>query len=187
MSIYFLSDLHFFHDREFVWKVRGFRDVEQMNDTIMENLNNTISAEDDFYLLGDFALGTDSDRIRATAASLPGKVHLIIGNHDTDSKIKLYKELPNFVEIAYATKIRVEKRELFLSHYPVLTADYSDNPRHTVFNIHGHIHTKDRFCEERQYAFNVCCDAMECRPILAEEMVEQLLEEFKKKVGFKLE
>ena len=183
MSTFFLSDLHLFHDREFVWKVRGFRDVEHMNDTILENIYKTISAEDDFYLLGDLALGTDSERIRNTAAGLPGKVHLIIGNHDTDSKIKIYKELPNFAEVVYSTVICVNKRELFLSHYPVLTAEHSENPKHTVFNIHGHTHSKERFCEERPYAFNVCCDALECKPILAEDMVEQLVAEFKKKLG----
>ena len=184
MSIYFLSDLHLFHDREFVWKVRGFRNVEHMNDTILENIYKTISAEDDFYLLGDLALGTDSERIRNTAAGLPGKVHLIIGNHDTDSKVKIYKELPNFAEVVYSTVICVNKRELFLSHYPVLTAEHSENPKHTVFNIHGHTHSKERFCEERPYAFNVCCDALECKPILAEDMVEQLVTEFKKKIGY---
>ena len=30
-DIWFTSDLHFGHDREFVWKVRGYKDVKDMN------------------------------------------------------------------------------------------------------------------------------------------------------------
>ena len=57
MSIYFLSDLHLFHDKEFLWGQRGFSDVEQMNAKILENINNTITAEDDFIFLEILLLG----------------------------------------------------------------------------------------------------------------------------------
>jgi calcineurin-like phosphoesterase family protein len=30
-NIYLTSDLHFGHDREFVWKVRGYDSVQAMN------------------------------------------------------------------------------------------------------------------------------------------------------------
>ena len=39
MSVFLTSDLHFNHDREFVWKVRGFDSVQEMNEAIIKNIN----------------------------------------------------------------------------------------------------------------------------------------------------
>ena len=36
------SDLHFCHDREFVWETRGFQNVEEMNEAIVERFNSVI-------------------------------------------------------------------------------------------------------------------------------------------------
>ena len=32
-KIFVTSDLHFGHDREFIWKARGFNSVQEMNET----------------------------------------------------------------------------------------------------------------------------------------------------------
>ena len=37
--IYFLSDPHFFHNKEFCYEVRGFSNPEEMNEEII-NYNN---------------------------------------------------------------------------------------------------------------------------------------------------
>ena len=34
--IWLTSDLHFFHNREFVYKPRGFNSVEEMNEKIIQ-------------------------------------------------------------------------------------------------------------------------------------------------------
>ena len=35
-KIWITSDLHFGHDREFIWKARGFNSIEEMNETIIQ-------------------------------------------------------------------------------------------------------------------------------------------------------
>ena len=45
-NIWFTSDLHFNHDKEFVWKVRGFENVEQMNEAIISRFNSRVQPED---------------------------------------------------------------------------------------------------------------------------------------------
>ena len=52
MAIFLTSDLHFNHDREFVWKVRGFTSVQEMNETIVKNWNSVVNPDDDVYVLG---------------------------------------------------------------------------------------------------------------------------------------
>ena len=34
--IYFSSDLHFLHDRAFIWGARGFESVDEMNEEIIK-------------------------------------------------------------------------------------------------------------------------------------------------------
>ncbi len=175
MSIYFLSDLHFSHDKEFLWGQRGFSGVEEMNEKILENIRNAVMPDDDFYILGDLAFGSDFERIEEVVSSLPGKIHLIVGNHDSDAKLAIYRRLPNIVEINYATMLKFGKRSVILSHYPMLTANQEKRPDAAVLNIHGHIHIKETMNEERPYAFNVCCEALNCKPILAEDLMERLI------------
>ena len=35
-NIWLISDTHLNHDREFIWKARGFSSVEEMNNAIIE-------------------------------------------------------------------------------------------------------------------------------------------------------
>lgn len=184
MSVYFISDLHLGHDREFIYKPRGFESVEDMNRAILRNWRNTIKEDDEVYLLGDIALGTDYESIRKTVGSLPGKIHIMIGNHDTNKKLEIYRSLPNVVEIAYATIVKIGKYSFYLSHYPTMTASLESSPQHAVYNIHGHIHTKNKFFQDNPYFYNVSCDSQDCMPINAEDMVAEIEAEINKCIEF---
>ena len=50
---YYISDLHFGHKNVLKFDNRPFDSVEEMNQTILDNWNNTIKNNDDVYLLGD--------------------------------------------------------------------------------------------------------------------------------------
>ena len=97
--IYFIADTHFNHDREFIWGPRGFKSVEESNQTLIDNWNSTVYKYDGVYMLGDFFLGADLDYVRDTLSKLNGSIHLILGNHDTNAKIEIYKKATNIVEI----------------------------------------------------------------------------------------
>ena len=80
-KIYLTSDLHLGHDREFIWKARGFNSIQQMNETIVETWNRTVDDDDDIYILGDVMLGSP-DNIHYVER-LRGRIHIVLGNHDT--------------------------------------------------------------------------------------------------------
>lgn len=167
---YFTSDTHFGHDKEFVYGPRGFKTLKDMENTIITNWNNTVTPEDDVYVLGDFFLGTNLNFVKETINNLNGNIHIIRGNHDTDAKINLYKGITKIVEIEWAKVIKIDKRLFYLSHYPTLTAGLNCSPEHAVYNLFGHTHSKKKFYEDRPYMYNVAVDAHNCTPISIDEI-----------------
>ena len=180
MENFFIADTHFNHDREYIYKVRGFDSVQDMNNAIISNWNSAIGSDDQVYFLGDFFLGTDEEYILDTINGLNGEIHLILGNHDTDKKIELYKKTPKIKEIVYASKIVHNKRTIMLSHYPMMTATLESDPNHATLGIHGHVHTVNKFYEGRPYMYNASCDAQKCRPIHIEQVLKEIDEEIQK-------
>lgn len=169
--IYFTSDTHFNHDREFVYGPRGFKTIQEMNGALIKNWNETVGPEDDIYVLGDFFLGSDMNYIREVLDRLNGRIHLVVGNHDTIAKITEYTAWNNIVEIADALRVRYKKREFFLCHYPVLTASLEQDPKRAVINLFGHTHSKEKFYEDRPYMYNVAVDANDNRPVSIDEIM----------------
>lgn len=183
--IYFISDIHFNHDREFVYGPRGFKSIEEMNETIIKNWNETVTPDDQIYVLGDFFLGTDEEFIRRTLWRLNGQIYLIYGNHDTPAKIKLYEKTCGLVHCeGYATKIKYKKREFYLSHYPTLTAGLEQDPNRAVINLFGHTHSKEKFYEDRPYMYNVAADAHDNRPVSIDTIINDFNEKVKECISF---
>ena len=56
-KIWFTSDLHFNHDKEFIVQARGFKTVEEMNKAIIKRFNSKVAPEDIVYILGDTIMG----------------------------------------------------------------------------------------------------------------------------------
>ena len=160
-KIFMSSDLHFNHDREFIWKVRGFNSVEEMNETIVKNFNAEITPEDTLYLLGDSMLGRDMNAGLALLRRLNGKKHLLIGNHDTEKRIAAYLASGIFEDVHMNYRLKKEDRIYLLTHYPTLVANDGFN---NVINIHGHTHDKNHLSEV-PFCYNVNVDAWDCKPV----------------------
>lgn len=173
--IFITSDLHFFHDKEFIYKPRGFNSEQEMREYYIKIWNEKITNEDDIYILGDFCLGQDFDAIKDLILSLNGKIHLIHGNHDTDKKLELYKTLENIVEVVpVKDRFRYKDYRFYLSHYPTITSNLETNPKNCVFNLYGHIHENKKFYEERPYMMNVSMDAQDNKILCIEEVISQI-------------
>lgn len=180
--IYLLSDLHFGHQKDFLYGPRGFQNIYDHDKTIIENWNKVINPEDDVYLLGDVMLG-DTAYGLSCLKQLKGQIHIIRGNHDSDSRWELYKDCWNVVETCEAKFLRYKKYVMFLSHYPTLCGNYdSDKPlKARCLSICGHTHTKDPFCDwDKGIIYHVDADAQNCTPILIDNMLEQINNKFNK-------
>ena len=172
-KIWFTSDLHFGHDKDFCYAPRGFDNVQEHDETILKNFNSVVNDEDDVYILGDLMLGPNPVQSIANIARLKGHKHIIIGNHDTINKIKNYQEYCGIYHIDYATMIKYRKYSFYLSHYPTLCANYDDGKK--IWNLHGHTHSKEKFSDFSQ-CYNVALDAHNNFPIEIEDIINDIKE-----------
>jgi len=172
-NIWFTSDLHFGHDREFVWKARGFENVEDMNWAIVNRFNSKVQPEDTVYILGDLMLG-DNAAGEHYLSQLNGKKIIILGNHDTSSRIKVYEKYAD--EIVYSKVIKYKKKSIYLSHYQTLTGNFDDNVGHCVLNFHGHTHQTENFTENCRYMYHVGVDSHDCYPVHIDDALAALKE-----------
>lgn len=169
--IYFTSDLHLNHDRDFIYVPRGFNSVHEMNEAIIYNWNNTITEEDTVYVLGDLMLGDNDDGIKLIK-KLRGNIIVILGNHDTDKRIEYYNNCYNIIDIKYADRIKYGKYVFYLSHYPTYVNNKNDKP---VWCISGHTHSNKIFQEEFPNNYNVSLDAHNNKLVSIDEIVNNIV------------
>ena len=178
--IYFISDWHFNHDQEFIWKARGFNSVAEMNEEIIKRHNSVVSENDDVYVLGDLCMSADLLGNKNLIERLNGRLHIVYGNHDTDNRIGMYLTCQNVVELCgYATILKYKKYRFYLSHYPTNTGNYDDDGRGLkgrTINLCGHIHTTNEFedMDKGQLSYHVEMDAHDCYPTSIEEIIVTL-------------
>lgn len=172
--IFVTSDLHFCHDREFVYKPRGFDNVWAMNNAIVENWNKTVNVDDDIYVLGDLMLNNNDMGMRYIK-QLKGNIHVILGNHDTDARVELYNNCYNIVEVCYATVIKYNGYHFYLSHYPTMTANLEKEwLKQCMINLYGHTHQNTNFYNDIPFMYHVGVDSHNCTPVLLDDAIEDM-------------
>ena len=181
-TTYFSSDLHFNHDRAFIYENRGFKTVEEMNETIISHFNERVQENDTLFLLGDIMLGSDYEAGAALINRLNCKnIKIIRGNHDTNKRIEIYQTLcPNVEFLGWADVIRLNKRNYYLSHYPTLVNNFDETQ---PFNLYGHTHQKTSFYQDMPMNYHVGVDSHNCYPVSIEEIEQDIankIEEGKK-------
>ena len=181
MAIFVTSDWHFNHDKDFVYQPRGCHSVEEMNDMIIRRHNSLVHPNDEVYVLGDLILGGNGKLEEGIhlIEQMNGQLHIIRGNHDTDTRWTAYAQLyPKVVELNTAQFLKVGKYHFFLCHFPAATANYDDNKpwaKKTVC-LCGHSHTLDKYKDIQMGAYHVDIDAHFGFPTSIEEIIEDLKE-----------
>ena len=74
-KIYFISDTHFNHANIIKYCNRPFKDVEEMDKTLIKNWNNIVRDKDIVYFLGDFVLSKNKvERAKELMELLNGEI-----------------------------------------------------------------------------------------------------------------
>ena len=182
--IWITSDTHFCHQKSFLWEPRGFKNEWEMNENIIKNWNNIIQPEDDVYHLGDVMLNNNEEGIKCLK-SLKGKIHIIRGNHDSETRINLFKNCYNVVEVCEGKFLQYKKYHFYLSHYPCITSNYDgDKPLKTrMISLAGHSHTSNKWQDlDKGLIYHCELDAHNNKPILLDDIIidiENKLKEIK--------
>lgn len=174
-KVWFVSDLHFCHNKPFLYEPRGFSSIEEMNEQIIKNINEVVGEKDDLYILGDCFLNNNEKGMECMRR-LPGRKHIIWGNHDTDARKELMiKE--GFICHGYADIIKINGYHFYLSHYPTITSNYDiDKPlKCRVINLCGHSHTKDKFQDmDKGLIYHIELDAHNNYPVEINTIIEDI-------------
>ena len=177
--IYVTSDLHLNHQRDFIYAARGYETIEEMNKDLIYKYNSVVTDEDEVYILGDLCLGGADSLIDnfKMLSQLNGKIHIVLGNHCTSTRRKMYETLPQVVSISYAEMIQYHKYHFYLSHYPTLTANLDDGRplRARTINLCGHSHTINPFADwEKSCIYHCEVDAHNGFPVSLDKIIEDM-------------
>jgi calcineurin-like phosphoesterase family protein len=178
MSIFIVSDTHFGHNKNFIFEPRGFTTVEEHDETIIQNWNSIVKPEDEVFHLGDVFLVDNEHGIKCLNR-LNGHIHIIRGNHDSETRLELFKRSPNVVEVCDGKFFHFKKFHFFLSHFPCLTSNLDiDKPLFArTLNLCGHSHIQDPFADwDKGTIFHVEVDTNNCFPWNIEEIIELMKE-----------
>lgn len=159
MTTWWTSDTHFSHTNIIKYCNRPFRDVQEMNEALIEKWNSTVSPDDVVYHLGDLALGQAIEQQIALTARLHGRKHLVPGNHDRiaesfEGRRNVAKYLPVYKNAGWTILPEkfehvIGERRVVICHFPYV-GDSQDADRYRHYRprdsglpiIHGHVHTE---------------------------------------------
>ena len=169
-NIFVCADTHFDHINILKLAERPFSCVEEMNETIIDNWNATVTNNDLIYHLGDFMMGISMknsdksfDRLTTLVGRLRGKIRLISGNHDkTLIKLCRMKNECPFEVIKPRDFLRSQGRKIVMEH----------RPANIDFLLHGHSHGNSK--TRGHIRLDVGVDCWAYSPISIEEAVSNL-------------
>ena len=162
-KVYILADLHWGHRNAIKWREQ-FPTPEEHDEFIFENIMSTVTKRDTLWLLGDCFMGEDSLSKAYQIKKKINRLHLVVGNHDTD-RANRYLNLKrlmcsNVLDSAHGL---YKYKKSWLSHAPIHPEELRGK-----FNIHGHVHTAT--IDDPRY-FNVSCENVDYTPINYQEIL----------------
>lgn len=178
MNRFVISDTHFGHDNIIKFtdsngiRIRPeFNSIEEMNETIIDRWNKTVTNRDFVYHGGDICF--NSQQLHSIMPRLNGQKTLILGNHD---KLRPDEYLKYFKDISSAIFIKSDP-QLMICHYPV---HIDTNLPLRKICVHGHIHEKqicieDEFGEkipDKRYV-NVSVERINYTPISIDDILKR--------------
>lgn len=184
MALFFTSDHHFGHHNIIGYTGRPFLDVDRMREWFVEQWNFEIGAEDEVWVLGDFALGRLAESLTVTSR-LNGIKKLLPGNHDRcwPGHKKAARERQRYLDVGFDEildgdqTMTIAGQNVKISHFPYRwTGDHEGiDERYAEHKpvdeggwlLHGHVHERWRI---RGRQINVGVDAWAGHPLRLEQV-----------------
>lgn len=191
-EVFFTSDTHYNHANicaaTTVWDKDGcrlFTSLEEMNTTLVDNINSMVGEDDILFHLGDWSFG-GKDKIKEFRDRIKCKnIHLILGNHDEhiernrNNEQSLFASVHDYLFLTVVENPGTSEKSstsIVLMHYPICSWN---GMRNGVFHLHGHVHlTWDKKLGQGRsldvgvdgydyfpYDFQIIKDGLKIRPI----------------------
>jgi calcineurin-like phosphoesterase family protein len=185
-KLWFTSDTHYNHGNicssTTQWTnpvtLRDFKSLEDMNATLVGNINEIVGEDDILFHLGDWSFG-GFEQIEIFRNQIVCKnVHIITGNHDHHiendregiqsifSSVNKYLNLN--VKWNVGTPLMGEQR-FALMHFPIASWD---NMSRGAIHLHGHVHFESNIRIGKGKMMDVGCEGNNLYPIEMGEVLE---------------
>ena len=158
MRRFVIADTHFGHNNIIGYENRPFRDVREMDNSLIEMWNSIVGDDDLVYMLGDFTLSRNKEIIANLVSKLNGRKILIMGNHDT-RRPKDYVECG--FEVATRKPMMVEPG-VILMHEPF--EDKFLIAKNYIY-FFGHVHANHSLMDDYKNCMCVSVERIDYRPI----------------------
>ena len=154
-KLFFTSDTHYGHSNicsaTTKWNnasnmTRDFDSLEKMNDTIVNNINNTVDEDDILIHLGDWSFGGFDNIAELRSRIVCKNIHLVLGNHDhhiernKENVQSLFLSVQDYLRLEVRRPINKATLETFkfvCMHYPIASWHDMNNG---IIHLHGHVH-----------------------------------------------
>lgn len=172
MKTFITSDIHFSHTNimSFCPDSRKFKDVTDMDESIVRIWNSIVGVDDLTYILGDIAF-CPAPKATSLVSRLNGRKILIKGNHDS----KLVKDAQfcrQFEEIVDYKRLVHNRQLVIMMHYPIWEWDQMHRG---AVHFHGHCHGKATGVPGR--IMDVGMDTNNCVPYDMDELIARVIKE----------
>lgn len=164
MKRWVIADTHFGHVNVIKYGNRPFNTINEMDEALIKNWNNTISKDDVVYMLGDFTLSRNREYIKSIVEQLNGKIILVMDNHDT---LKPHQYIKLGFWTAIKKPILVDPR-VVLMHRPPRDEDIMPGMTY----IFGHIHNKVIEIEEKSNCICVSVERTDYKPVNLDKILK---------------
>ena len=162
MANWYTADTHFGHANIIKYCDRPFESTDEMDEFIIRIMSESVDDDDDLWMLGDFAFGRQAKAVGYLSRifeSLPGRKHLVTGNHD----FRQTRALP-WHSVHDIVQIKDGNTHLTLCHFPMLTWNRA---RDGALQLFGHVHND---WEGTRNSVNVGVDVWDFRPVQLEDI-----------------
>jgi calcineurin-like phosphoesterase family protein len=157
-KVYITSDLHMGHQKDFVWKDRGYENPRKHDEGLIDTINEIVRPNDILMMLGDFCLNTTVEQFEKQIESIKCQnVYMMWGNHPNPHFKNIYKPLvkkilginyvedsevyplryKNIIYIGNYAEVILNGQFIVLSHYPIYIFN---EMAHGSWMLCGHSH-----------------------------------------------
>ena len=118
-------------------QTRDFDTIEQMNESIVDEINSVVGEDDVLIHLGDWSFGGFENIQKFRYKILCKEIHLILGNHDHHIENNKGGVQDLFTSVNHYARLSYKNNTLVLCQFPISSWD-SLNKGH--IHLHGHVH-----------------------------------------------
>ena len=168
-NIYFTADLHFGPKNILTLAHRRFKSIEEHDNFLIRNINETVNNSDHLYILGDLGFHKDYVGLVTHLSQINCRnIHIIKGNHDNrQNMVRLCKD-GLAVEVKEMKDVQKGRKHIFCCHYPMREwpGFYRGH-----YHAYGHVHATLKPYER---SMDVGIDSIGYKPIEFDELIKKI-------------